>query len=658
MIGAFGADTEGEMKQPSRSPLRAVVLAALAVLLAVVVPPAVRVDAATSFTVSWQLPAGQYRLGIDHVSSVSSGGAYEQFYEYPTSVCNNQGVLPNPFRVSSATTLSQVRLEFYKGTWGCGTGSTTAGVALRLTPSAAGQNIGLVQFPTIGAANAGRFLGRVVASTPVTTGRLGFEIFQTTGQPRTNTGYLLDSFAAGASSGATYTTNPLWNGLHILFLTDKTIGRKATGLVNLTGDTTVDIDLDAWCFGLDECQWTGSLQNPAGKFHPVTPARIVDSRRGVGISTAVKSGDGRLGDPNPVNRLAARVNHEFVVTGRGGVPTTGVSAILANVTVVSGASAGSIRLFPKPPRTSVFQDQSSFPAANGQSPGVHFRPYDTRASMQLLKVGVGGRVRIDNVSFAAVNVIVDVVGWVDSSQPSQGGSRLVPVPSARVFDTRSGINTTAAPMANGEQRLVPAADGVAVPADATAVMGVLTSVNASSPGFDVVWPAGLARPSASSINTVVGIARSNMASAPTDANGDWSVLHAGGNGNVIFDVAGYATASAGTGGVTTPLPSTRVLNPTAVAAGSTRALKVAGVGGVPASGAKGVFLLITSNSTTSSAHITAYAGPSRPNSSNVNWVVNAPVASLAFLPIGADGTVNLFAAGATTMTVDLMGWVN
>lgn len=642
----------------SRFPVRVAAAAVLSIVLGIVAPPALRVEAATSFNVSWQLPAGQFRLGVDHVSSVSSGGAYEQFYEYPTSVCNNQAVLPNPFRVSSATTLGQVRLEFYKGNWGCASGATTAGVALRLTPTASAQNIGLVQFPTIGAANAGRFTGRVVSSTAVTTGRLGFEIFQTTGQPRTNTGYLLDSFTAGASSGSSYTSNPLWNGLHIVFLTDKTTGRKATGLVNLKGDTTLDVDLDAWCFGLDECQWTGTLQNPAGKFHPVAPARIVDTRTGLGISTTVKPGDGRLGDPNSVNRLAARVNHEFVVTGRGGVPTTGVSAVLANVTVISGSSSGGLRLFPKPPRTSVFQDQSSYPASNTQSPGVQFRANDIRASMQLLKVGVGGRIRVDLVSLAPVHVIVDVIGWVDSSQPSQGGSRLVAVSPSRIFDTRTGINTTQAPMMHGETRSMRVADGTIIPTGATSVLGVMSSINATSPGFDVVWPAGTARPSASSINTVVSAPRSNLASSPTDPNGNWSVYHAGGSGNVFFDVAGYSTSAAGTGGVTTPMVATRLLNPTNVAANSTRVLKVTGVGGVPASGVKGVFILLNSNSTTSNGHLTAYSGAVRPNSSNINWTVNSPVASLAFVPVAADGTVSLFAAAGTTLTVDLMGWVN
>ena len=642
----------------SRSPVRVAAVALLSIVIGIVAPPAVRVEAATAFNVSWQLPAGQFRLGIDHVSSVSSGGAYEQFYEYPTSVCNNQGVLPNPFRVSSATTLGQVRLEFYKGTWGCGSGATTAGVALRLTPTSSAQNIGLVQFPTIGAANSGRFTGRVVSSTSVTAGRLGFEIFQTTGQPRTSTGYLLDSFAAGASSGSTYTSNPLWNGLHILFLTDKSTGRKAIGLVDLKGDTTLDIDLDAWCFGLDECQWTGALQSPAGKFHPVSPARIVDTRRGLGISIAVRPGDGRLGDPNPVNRMAARVNHEFVVTGRGGVPTTGVSAVLANVTVLSGASAGGLRLFPKPPRTSVFQDQSSYPATNTQSPGVQFRANDIRASMQLLKVGVGGRIRLDLVSLAPVHVIVDVIGWVDSSQPSQGGSRLVAVSPSRIFDTRNGLNTTQSPMAHGETRTMRVADGTIIPSGATSVLGVMSAINATAVGFDVVWPAGTTRPSASSINTVISAPRSNLASSPTDANGDWSVYHAGGSGNVFFDVAGYSTTAAGVGGVTTPMVATRVLNPTNIIANTTRVVKVTGVGSVPASGVKGVFILLNSNSTTSNGHITAYSGAVRPNSSNINWTINAPVASLAFVPVAADGTVSLYAAAGTTLTVDLMGWVN
>ena len=54
----------------------------------------------------------------------------------------------------------------------------------------------------------------------------------------------------------------------------------------------------------------------------------------------------------------------------------GVSAVLANVTVAASANGG-IRMFPKPPRTSVFADQSSFPAANTQ-PGVAFFTVDSR----------------------------------------------------------------------------------------------------------------------------------------------------------------------------------------------------------------------------------------------------------------------------------------
>ena len=262
------------------------------------------------------------------------------------------------------------------------------------------------------------------------------------------------------------------------------------------------------------------------------------------------------------------------------------------------------------------------------------------------------------VALAPVHVIVDVVGWVDSSQPSQGGSRLVAVSPARIFDTRTGINTTAARMAHGESRTMLVADGTIVPAGATSVLGVMSSINATAAGFDVVWPAGTVRPSASSINTVISAPRSNLASSPTDANGNWSVYHAGGSGNVFFDVAGYATPTAGIGGITTPTVSTRLLNPTNISANTTRALKVTGVGGVPASGVKGVFLMLNSNSTTSNGHITVYSGAVRPSSSNINWTVNSPVASLTFVPVAADGTVQLYAAGGTNLTVDLMGWVN
>lgn len=97
---------------------RSAVLACAAVLvstIAVVAP----VSAAT-LTMYWQLPGGkQYVIGVDHVlSNGSSPGGYEKVYEYPTSLYNNNTVLPNPVSVSTGTGVTQVRFEFYQAPLG------------------------------------------------------------------------------------------------------------------------------------------------------------------------------------------------------------------------------------------------------------------------------------------------------------------------------------------------------------------------------------------------------------------------------------------------------------------------------------------------------------------------------------------------------------
>ncbi len=636
--------------------IRRAAVAALMFVSAVLVLPVAEASAATTLRISWSLPAGQYGVGVDHVPSASGG--YEQYYEYPTSVCNNNAILPNPLTISSGASLTEARIEIYRGNYTCSSRVTTAGIALRLKPSPSTQNVGTLAFPAVGASNSGRFLGNVLSSSAITANRVSYSMFQTTGQPKSSTGYLMDAFTAGKISATSYATAPLWNGRYIVFITDNATGRKATGLLDIRGDTTYNIDLDAACFGIDECQWSGPVPNPRGRYHSVTPTRIVDTRTAVGISAAVKPGDGRLSDPNSVNRTAARVNHEFVVLGRGGVPTTGVSAVLANVTVTGTTGAGALRLFPKPARTSVFADQSSFPASNPQGPVAWFGAGDTRSTMQLLKVGVGGRVRVDNVSGASAHLQVDVVGWIDSTQPGQTGARVVPVTPVRAVDSRSGLGTDRRAFANTESRGVVVRDGTPIPTSAAVVLGNLTSLSDTAKGYDMVWPFGGVRPRVAAIQTVTTSARSNLAVSPTSTDGKWTLQHMYGNGHMVLDLAGYATTASGTGGTTQPVPITRLQNPTAMAGGSTRSVAVAGRAGVPASGAKGAWVQITASSTANGSLLVYPGGVARPTAATLQWAKGTPAVTMTLVPIGANGAINVYTAVGATVSVDIVGWVN
>ncbi len=633
------------------------------VLLAAVLAWPSAATAATSMSIRWQLPAnGLYAIGIDHVKlDGTSAGGYEQFYEYPYSLYQNNPILPNPVGVNSTPTLSQVRMEFYdRPTSPAGNYNPLNGdgaVAIRINPSAA-PNIGMVTFPVPGGPNVGKFFGDVLSRTTVTPDRVRIEIFQTTGQPLTSTGYAMDAFSASNSVGAAYNTGPLWNGQYIAFITDTATGRQAIGFMNLSGNTKFDLDLDITCFGIDECQWSGAVGNSQGQFHSLNPTRLVDTRTGLGMPGSLAPGDGRNSDPNSLHRMQSRLGHEFQVAGVGGVPARGVSAVLLNITVTGGSHSGAVRLIPKPPRSAVWQDQSSYPAGNYQAPGIYWNAWDTRASMQLVKVGVGGRVRVESYSQGHVHFLVDVVGWVDQGQPNQGGDRLVTVSPQRLLDTRTGAGGPQLPFGLSDTRQLDVTDVAGIPSGAKAVIGNVTATQSTGRAWQLVWPAGTAQPNASVLNTHTGTTRPNMVLAGVGQNGQWSIFNNTATTALIFDATGYFTATGGSTGKITAVPSAVVLGNTSRAAGSDVALRVVGTGGVATSGVAAVFVLITSGGP-GSGWVTAYpSGGTRPNVSNVNWIPGQTAVNLALVPVGADGNIRIYNSSAASITVSVVGWVN
>lgn len=640
---------------------RAVVMVVVVALLVALVPTARRADAATSMSVSWSLPTGKsYSIGIDHVRlDGSSNGGYEQFYEWPTSIYNNNPIMPNPVGIYSASTLSEVRMEFYQSPTGkVYSTSNGSAVAIRLAPGGS-RNIGAIAFPIAGSPGTGQFTGNVLSKTAVASGRVNFEIFQWTGQPTSSTGVELDAFSAGPNSGGTYTTGPLWNGKYLAFVTDTATGRQALGIIDLNGRTVLDIDLDVVCFGMDECQWTGTVPDAGGEFHATPPTRIVDTRLNQGIAGIVTPGDGRNPDPNPDKRLASRLNHEFQATGVGGVPRVGVSAVLINVTVTGGTSSGSLRVFPKPPRTGIFADQSSFPASNTQSAAVWWNPGEAKASLQLVEVGAGGRIRVDNVSYGNVHLVVDVVGWFDESQPGQDGGRLMTINPTRFLDSRIGTGTELRKFGDQETRTLQVADRDGIGADAMSVIGTLTSVNADGRSYQTVWPGGT-MPTASVLNTITGQVRPNLVSVSVGTGSLWSMFNFAPSTDLIFDAVGWFTNTAGTGGDTTAIPSATVLGPTAFAQYEDRVVTVTGRGGVPASGVKAVWVQTTANFGSTRGFLTVYPnGITRPTASNLNWVPNQSVSNLALVPVGTNGAIRVYnATGTAAVTVAVVGWVS
>jgi hypothetical protein len=85
------------------------------------------------------------------------------------------------------------------------------------------------------------------------------------------------------------------------------------------------------------------------------------------------------------------------VTGRGGVPATGVSAVVLNVTVTEPASGGWLAAWPA---------GEALPLVSN----LNYVAGQTVPNIVVVKVGAGGKVNFYS-SGGPVHVIADVAGW-------------------------------------------------------------------------------------------------------------------------------------------------------------------------------------------------------------------------------------------------------
>jgi hypothetical protein len=208
-------------------------------------------------------------------------------------------------------------------------------------------NLGRITLPSAGVSFGGhtatRLDGDILSATAVPDGRIEVHAFQVETafpdpeRPLPSNGTVkFGAFAAAKNKGKRWTAGVGWPGRYVLFVFDHATGRQVQAYQDLGYGPVPAIDLDAICFGFDVCQYNaGGPSTTAGEFHPTPPTRILDTRLGLGISEAVRTGGGRLADPNPINRRAETANHELKVTGVAGVPESGVSAVLLNVTAVT-----------------------------------------------------------------------------------------------------------------------------------------------------------------------------------------------------------------------------------------------------------------------------------------------------------------------------------
>lgn len=538
--------------------------------------------------------------------------------------------------------------------------------------------LGEIVLPRLGRTYDGltavRVVGPIVSSTPITAGRVEVDTFQiTTAYPdpprpraRNSRGIEMGSFSHSANRGSRWTAGVAWPGRYVLDVRDTLTGTRIQATHDLGFGPAPTIDLDAVCLGFDTCLYlSGGPATVAGRFHPTPPTRILDTRTGLGITNGpIRTGGGRLDEPNPSMRRDEIANHELRVTGVGGVPDSGVSAVLLNVTAVEPPGPGFLALTPKPPHcctpASLFDDQGSLPRSDPTTSNLNMAGGDVVANMVLARVGAGGVIRFHN-SFGPTHVVADLAGWFSSGGDT--GSGFSGVTPARVFDSRTEVGGPAQAFAAGETRTVRVTGVAGVPADARAVVVNLTVADSTGPGWVAAYPAGRPPAETSNLNMAAGEVRANLAVVQVGEGGHIALHVAQSHAHLMVDVLGSFGRG---GGAVTAIDPVRIADSRlgvgtavgALAPDQTVRIQVAGHRGIPADAA-GVVLNLTAVDPVGSGYLTVWPSRTRaPDSSNVNYRSGSTVPNLVMVGLGHDGAVSLRNhIGHTHVLIDVAGFV-
>ena len=629
--------------------------------------------AAATYTMTVDSPVPG-RIGVDIAGGSS---AYEiatcsNTPGVPTLGWNAAGQLVGTSSIPGSPT--QIRFELYPGECGTYDGwSDVGGVHIEIDPRTVGTDLGRIVVPAVGRPGSFPIRGEILSSSPITTGRVIVDSFQTpTGFPedpaplQSNGRVTYGAFASTASRGATWSGGVGWSGRYTLFVTDTATGRKINALVDIGPNSIPTIDLDAICFGFDTCRYlAGGPGTTSGSFHALTPTRILDTRKPLGFLGPVESGDGRNDSPNPITRRLVASNHDLQVTGRYGIPASGVSAVLLNLTAVSAGAPGPgfMSVVPKPPRVGdIYNDQASYSSFPSTS-NLNIEDANPVPNLVLARVGAGGRIRIAN-SLGPTHVIADVAGWFGTGGAHTDGAGFAGVVPARLMDSRLGIGGPARQFTAGEVRTLQVAGVAGVPRNAQSVVVNVTLVGANSVGFVTAFPDGEAVPEASNVNITAGGVRANTAVVKVGAGGRIALYMGATDADVVVDVIGSFGPYGGT--VTTITPE-RVVDSRAGLGtdarpwgdGEVRNVTIAGRGGVPAS-ATAVIANVTATDTTAWGYLSAWpAGAPQPTASNLNFLPGQTVPNLVMLKLGANGSLSILnGPGSANVIVDVMGYVS
>jgi hypothetical protein len=284
-----------------------------------------------------------------------------------------------------------------------------------------------------------------------------------------------------------------------------TVALSPTGALSVTyraSSGTTDLVLDV----------TGYFSPAAGgdTYHALTPARVLDTRKGIGLS----------------GKLKANTPRTFTVWGHGGVPSS-AKAVTGNVTVVNSTTAWAVYMGPAPvakPAASTINFTAGQIAGNSLTVAL-----SSTGTLSATFMGSSG---------ATTDLVFDVTGYYAADA---SGLRYVPLPSASLLDTRIGTGLTGKFSAS-TPRTFAVRGHAGVPTSAAGITGVVSVVNQTAPYALGVGPVAAAKPTTSALNFLKGDVCSNGLTVALSSTGTLSLTYMAGAGSktdVVLYVTGY-----------------------------------------------------------------------------------------------------------------------
>lgn len=385
----------------------------------------------------------------------------------------------------------------------------------------------------------------------------------------------------------------------------------------------------------------------AGTFYPLSPTRILDTRSGTGASKAP------IG-PGAVLHLA--------VAGHGGVPATGVGAVVLNVTVTAPSVGGYLTVYPT---------GTTRPTASS----INFPAGWTGANSVTVPLGAGGAVDIFNFAGTA-QVIADVVGFYAGNDDLLGtasglGGQFQTTIPGRLLDTRQGFGALDP---HGAVLLSVDFKDAAVNANVKALAVNITAVNPSSGGYLTAWNGVGNPPLASTLNFDPGRVVPNFAIVPTApcnfagcSQLPMMGVYNGSPGltDVLVDLFGFYDNSSLPGGLRFhPLPPTRIVD-SRTGLGLAAAIPSNGTVAIDAPGTvadNNTFALqfnLTAVNPTSSTYLTVWPaglGLDRPVVSNLDPAIHQTVSNAVVTLVGNTNGFQIYnLRGTTNVVIDVNG---